>query len=447
MSSSIFCIEQRQKEKQQARKWLVWGLVGSAVLHSSIALAMGIFYEKSTLTDEPIELMIVEKPEPSPPEPVIAKEKSKPKHLVTPPPPLKKLPQASPQAIPTPIPQTKTEKIQPIKNQLPAPAKSSSPRSVASPTQSRAKVTPRSSSPQISPQLSSSEQRKPLLTTSAPSTTTVSDSDENTSNPLAPSTSPRINGAVQPLSGNDNSQGRGQLRASFGGTSRGGEDGVPGGVPRGTTESVAASRGTPPRPKPQPQQPARQQGISCISHCQPSYPSVLNGAEGNASVQVALDASGNVVSATLIGVHSNSQLNREALLAARKMKFTASPDGQRASVKITVNFTVAGSEFDRKARDRREQQERVRLAREREKKEQQAQLEKERQERQRQLQQEQRERQAQLEKERQERQRQEQERQSQLERERQEQLEQQALPGQKPLLPTSEPSEDLETNN
>ena len=161
-----------------------------------------------------------------------------------------------------------------------------------------------------------------------------------------------------------------------------------------------------PKPNPSRPPPAPQKEITCIANCQPSYPSVLKGAEGRAAVKVTVDSGGNVSSVTLVSGNSDSQINREALLAARKMRFSNPPNGKSASVQISVNFAVAGSEFDRQARERREQQEQTRLAREREKKENQAQLEQERQERQRKLQQEQKERQAQLEKERQERQRQ-----------------------------------------
>ncbi|MGF1478244.1 MAG: energy transducer TonB [Cyanophyceae cyanobacterium] len=143
-------------------------------------------------------------------------------------------------------------------------------------------------------------------------------------------------------------------------------------------------------------------GISCVSRCQPSYPSVLDGAEGSAAVQVVVDGSGNVTSATLARANSNSQINRQALLAAQQMKFSAPSGGGQASVQINVNFTVAGSEFDRTAREREEQAERERQAREREQREREAQAERERQERQ-----------AQLERERQERERQVEQRQQQ----------------------------------
>jgi TonB family protein len=112
-----------------------------------------------------------------------------------------------------------------------------------------------------------------------------------------------------------------------------------------------------------------------------------------------VDGNGNVVSSEITGGNSNGQLRQAALEAAKRMQFTSPEGGGRVAVKVTINFTVEGSDFDRQARERQEQLERERQQRERER---QAQLERERRER---------ERQEQLEQERQERERQEQERQ------------------------------------
>lgn len=162
------------------------------------------------------------------------------------------------------------------------------------------------------------------------------------------------------------------------------------------------SQSIPQRPKPKPTPP---ESIKCISNCNPIYPSELQGAEGKATVKVNLDDSGNVLGVSVINPHSNPELNRQALLAARQMRFS-SPSINNASVPVSINFTVAGSEFDRIARQKKEEQQRLaRLA-----------LDKERQARQAQLEKERLQRQQQLEKERQER-----ERLAQIEREKREQ--------------------------
>jgi TonB family protein len=176
-----------------------------------------------------------------------------------------------------------------------------------------------------------------------------------------------------------------------GSSEQGSNMGVPG--------AVAANSGAPPRPKP-----SAEEGIICVSNCEPEYPSVLAGAEGSAGIQLMVDAEGNVTSANITRANSNSELNRQALLAARQMKFSSPSGGSSASVQVTVNFTVAGSDFDRQARE--EELERQRLAKERQEQEEarQQQLEQERQARQQQLEQERqtRARQQKLEQQRQE---------------------------------------------
>lgn len=117
--------------------------------------------------------------------------------------------------------------------------------------------------------------------------------------------------------------------------------------------------------------------------------------EGKATVKVNLDSNGNVLGVSVVGSHSNGEVNRQALLAARKMRFS-SPGVNNASVQVSINFTVAGSEFDRIARQKKEAAERqARLEQEKERQARQAQLEKERLERQRQLEKERQEREAQ----------------------------------------------------
>ncbi|MEQ9237088.1 TonB family protein [Coleofasciculus sp. E2-BRE-01] len=253
-------------------------------------------------------------------------------------------------------------------------------------------------------------------------------------NPSAPT---RPSGTSQPLSGS--SSGSQPFRESLGGGSSGerasssegdsiANPGLPG--------AVATNTSAPTRPKPGGNAGGDRTedgggGLRCIRGCNPDYPSSLEGEEGRVPVNVELDRNGNVVNARASGGTRSRQFVQEAEAATRRMKFTKPEGRDRVTVTVNINFTQPGSEFDRQARERREQNERERQQREQER---QAQLEQERQERERQAQLEQerkeQERQEQLERERQEqleRERQEQERQEQLERERQEQERQEQL--------------------
>ncbi|NJL51907.1 MAG: energy transducer TonB [Hydrococcus sp. SU_1_0] len=75
-------------------------------------------------------------------------------------------------------------------------------------------------------------------------------------------------------------------------------------------------------------------GIACVSNCEPEYPDDLEGEEGSAGVKLTIDPNGNVIGAELSSADSNSQVNRQALLAARQMEFSSPPGGNAASVQV-----------------------------------------------------------------------------------------------------------------
>jgi periplasmic protein TonB len=165
----------------------------------------------------------------------------------------------------------------------------------------------------------------------------------------------------------------------------------------GSPGAVATNSGAPPRPAPE-----KLEGISCVSNCEPEYPAVLEGIEGNAGIELTLDAEGNVLNASVNNPHSSSELNRQALLAARQMKFSEPPSSSGGKVEVRINFTVAGSDYDRVAREQQEEREQAAKERQDAEKARLEQIERQQQARQQQLEQERqaRARQQQLEQER-----------------------------------------------
>jgi periplasmic protein TonB len=316
MSSSQFCIQQRQQEQQKIKKLLLVGFSSSILLHGILAWAIPKWSKESPTAEEPMELIVVSKPEP--------KIESKP--IVKP----------KPQPLPKP---------EPVKAQTPPP-----------PVQQPEPVKAQTAPPKPVPQ-------KVLTTpTPAPSQPIVSAPIENT----APTPSLSSSFSTSTSSRAVNSENIGSNL------------GVPGGT-------VAATNSAPPRPTS-----SGSEGISCTSNCEPEYPAELAGVEGSAGVKLTIDSDGNVIGAELSTAHSDSQINRQALLAARQMKFSSPSGGSNASVQVKIEFTVAGSEYDRVAREeqeRREEAERERQEREvarqqqleREQQARQAQLERERQ--------------------------------------------------------------------
>ena len=339
MSSSQFCIQQRQKEQQQLRKLLIFGFAGSAVLHGILAYALPRWsYEPTKAAEKPIELILVDKPKPKP------KPKVESKPIEQPEP--KPLPKPEPVQAKTPPPPPKPP--EPVQAQIPPPKPKPAPEPVVKPTPAPKKVlatpTPAPSQPIVSAPVENTVQPSSLSSNfTAPSSSSVTSTETSSDSPGAPS-------------------------------------------------SAVATNSAPPRPESN-SEPS--EGISCVSNCEPEYPATLEGVEGSAGVKLTIDPDGNVVGAELASADRNSQVNRQALLAARQMQFS-SPGDSAASVQVKIDFTVEGSEYDRLAREEQERKEQARQEREEQEAARQQQLEAERQARQEQLEQERQARQEQL---------------------------------------------------
>ncbi len=463
MTDSVTCIEQRQQETEKTRKLITIGVIGSIALHGIMFTALNSMEKPLTEEIKPIEFIVVQEPEikpekkpkakktespKTPKKPKAKKQKPQPtvkkKEIKTPTPPVAKTTPTSPpqkppvaKTTPTPPPQ-KTPEV--VKN-IPQPQKT--PEVVKNIPQ------PQATSPSPIPSLPPSPQ--PNITPS-PQPSITQPQEVLTSNTLARNNAPRAvkpieNSSNNPLSNSFNSNARVEnnnsnqtatvapvsedMPVSSGRLSRGNSN-TPSAVnsqeeeinnlrnslsrnnsqnsnnnSQNTVSAIpsnvsATSQSIPQRPQAK-LTPPPPESIKCISNCNPSYPSELQGVEGKATVKVNLDNSGNVLGVSVVNPHSNGEVNRQALLAAKKMRFS-SPSVNNATVQVSINFTVAGSEFDRIARQKKEEAQRqARLSQEKERQETQAQLERERLQRQQQLEKERQEREAQARVERQKR--------------------------------------------
>ncbi|BAU65722.1 unknown protein [Stanieria sp. NIES-3757] len=313
MSTSQFCIQQRQQEQQQIKKILTFGFASSALLHGILVLALPQWSVESPKVAKSMELIIVEQPKPQPKP--IPETKIEPKPIVEP----KPKPELKPEPVKTETLPSPVKSPEPVKTETPPP-----------PVKRPEPIEPQSTPPKLS--------TKRVLTspTPAPSQPIISRaiSDDNPTSSL----NSNFKAANSTVEGSSDQ-----------GSSTGSSSGVP---------SAVAASSEPPRP-----QVSEDKGISCISNCEPEYPAALAGAEGSAGIKLTIDAQGNIIGAELVSPHSNSQLNRQALLAAREMKFS-SPGNSSASVQVTINFTVAGSEYDRIARQKQKERERERAEQE-----------------------------------------------------------------------------------
>ena len=343
MSISKFCIQQRQQEQQRLKRLLILGFTGSAVLHGILAYALPRWsFEAPNQVKKPMELVIVDKPK--------AKPKPKPKVESK---PIKK---PEPKPLPTPEPVQAKTPPPPVKPPEPVQAKTPPPKPAPEPV------------PEPAP--------KEVLTTPTPA-------------PSQPIVSAPIANTAQPSSLSSNFAARSSSSITSASSSSS-SPGVPG--------SAVATNSAPPRPESNSEP---EEGISCVSNCEPEYPTALEGVEGSAGVKLTIDPNGNVVGAELASADSNSQVNRQALLAARQMQFS-SPGDEAASVQVKIDFTVEGSEYDRARREEQERKEQAAREKEEQEAARQQQLEAEKQAQQEQLEQERQARQQQLEQQEQE---------------------------------------------
>ena len=324
MTNSRFCIQQRKREQQRLNKLLIAGFVGSAAVHGILAYALPKWsFDSPKQAEEPMELILVDKPKPKvepKPEPKLESKpvvEPEPVAAQTPPPPVKPPEPVAAQTAP-PKPQPEPKKV--LTNPTPAP-----------------------SQPIVSVPVENVSQSSSLNSSFTSSSNSAANSANSISKP-------------------------------------------------GVTGSVVAANSAPPRPE---ANNGGEEGISCLSNCEPEYPASLEGVEGSAGVKLTINTDGNVVGAELVEPHSDSGINRQALLAARQMQFS-SPGGSSAAVRVNIDFTVEGSQYDRAAREAQEQREQAERERQEQEAARQQQMEAERQAQQEQLERERQARQEQL---------------------------------------------------
>ena len=350
MTNSQFCIQQRQREQQRLKKLLVAGFVGSAALHGILAYALPKWsFNSPKQAEEPMELILVDKPKPKPK----VEPKIESKSVVEP----KPKPVKPPEPVKAETPPPPVKPPEPVAAQTappkPAPKPEPTPKPQPVPKKVLTNPTPAPSQPIVSVPVENTEQSSSL-----------------SSSFTSPSNSPATSNSANSASSISKP---------------------------GATGSVVATGSAPPRPE---ANDGGEEGISCLSNCEPEYPASLEGVEGSAGIKLTIDSSGNVVGAELVEPHSDSGINRQALLAARQMQFSS--PGSSAAVRVNIDFTVEGSEYDRAAHE--EQERREQAARERQEQEaaRQQQLEAEQQARQEQLERERQARQEQLQQQQQE---------------------------------------------
>ncbi|WP_071191248.1 energy transducer TonB [Trichormus sp. NMC-1] len=373
MGFSNIAIEQREKEAEALKTFLIYSLIGSLALHLGVlALCISKFLLRvPEVKDQPIEVTILEtipqeiaKPQADQNSPVninsggggndvknlipaatsisaitpaflpVAKQ-HQPKTTNN---FIAKQPQAP--TIPEPAttqPPVETKPIQRLDENSNTPA-SNQPQPDATVTNDSKTQNIQSSNLEIQPNSSSKN-----ISTTSTSSTQASQNVVSTSGNLVGNLGNRLRNSLGKGSGNGIGNGFGN------GVGNGSGNGVGNGVgnkPKTEDTTVATA------PKPPIENSSKLNRADCLQ-CQIRYPDRARrrGVEGNPEVAIDTDNKGNVTRVRLIRSSGDSELDQAAQQAAQEWKLTPTEAG-RQGVRASVNFAIKGSQRHRQLQER-----------------------------------------------------------------------------------------------
>jgi TonB family protein len=386
MSLSSITIEQREKEAEALKTFLVFSFIGSLVLHTGLlALAINKFFFKvPEVISEPIELTILE---------------TLPQKIIQPPVEIKSLPKINSGggneggeiSIPKKITINKiTSSVVPVNKQS-QPTANNNLLSKQSPilTLPQTPIIPNpvkntpivntNSEPTIAP---ISTETKPIQKLDENSNTLASTQPQSATKPteiplLKPETQPNISSNNIPsnstnftpvsqnrkifsnlgnqrwrnILGKDSGNGVGNNSGNgIGNSSGNGVGNNSGNGVENTTKPENKPVAT--APKPPIENSSKLNRADCVQ-CQIKYPDRARrrGAEGNSEVAIDTDNKGNVTRVRLIRSSGDSELDEAAQKAAQEWKLTPTEAG-REGVRASVNFAIKGSQRHRKLQER-----------------------------------------------------------------------------------------------
>ncbi|HIK04012.1 MAG TPA: energy transducer TonB [Trichormus sp. M33_DOE_039] len=361
MTSSGIAVEQRSKETEALRSFLVYSLIGSVALHIGVlAIGIGNLLQRTSEFDtEPLEVTIVEPPtveaEPTPQE--ITEPKAEPE---TPSPPVRadvSNPRevATPQAI-TPVAiaplKLKTEPAPKFSSNLKTPQVQQPPEKTSeTPEQPQSNTQPQrvlTSEPTNTQQTTtqavepSSDRLRGLLGNLRNTRAVQGNSNSNTVEESNNSASPGSNVGVN--TGNTGDNGNVSNRRSRG-------NGTVATAPTGVKIEAPSGNNNPGNNSSR-----SGNGRAACRECGTSYPEAARrrGIEGKVKVAVDTDEKGNVTNVRIVNSSGNRDLDEETLRQARNWKLKPSATG-RQGVAIDTEYAIAGSRRYRELQERKRQ--------------------------------------------------------------------------------------------
>ncbi|MEA5567272.1 energy transducer TonB [Anabaena sp. UHCC 0399] len=334
MTFSGIAVEQRSKETEALRSFLVYSLIGSVALHIGIlAIGIGNLLQRTPdLENEPLEVTIVDPPTvETEPTPLEIKPEPKPEPETRPQPQ-----KIAPVAI-APV-KLNPEPVQKVSNNLKTPQVQQPPEKISTPTQ----------------KLQSTTQPQPVLTSEPTNTQqTAIQAVEQSSNKLRGLLNgirdTRANSDAVGESNNSTTTGSNvPVQSSNNRRSRGIE-----------TQATAPSPTkieTPPSSNNTNNSSRSGNGRAACRDCGIKYPEAARrrGVEGKVEVAVDTDEKGNVTNVRIVNSSGNRDLDQETLRQARNWKLKPSASG-RSGVSIATEYAITGSRRYRELQERKRQ--------------------------------------------------------------------------------------------
>ncbi|MBD2436112.1 energy transducer TonB [Nostoc sp. FACHB-110] len=367
MSFSSIAVEQRSKEAQALRLFLGCSLAGSLALHIAVlATGLGNFLARVPVEEDPIEVTIVDAPEPEkiPIQPIQEQERSPSQPLNNTVVPIKN----DVAFVPQPQPKLKS----PIIPQKQFAAAAEKPVTTSQPAARRNPVTTSPSTTQTSTNSASSSPSQATSKVTTPGGGGSSGFSGSTGILTGSGTGIGVGSGTGSGTGIGNGNGSGigsgtgtgsgsGTGAGIGngsgtGTGNGNGSGTGNGNGTGTGNSNPVAVAPQPRKIEAPTNRGNSNGRAACSQCDSKYPEQARrrGIEGKVEVAVDTDANGNVTNVRLTRSSGNRDLDEAHLRQAREWKLKPN-EGGRQGVAISTDYAIRGSRRYREAQERKRQ--------------------------------------------------------------------------------------------
>lgn len=427
MGLSSIAVQQREKEDEALKSFIVFSLVGSVGLHVAVLSTSNFWVRETKLAEEPIEVIVLDTPpkveaapEPKPPpkigdgskpltsaksnpaptaklapqqeaiafsppkveKPISSKTTNIEKPVATPPTPVAtpKVAEIPPTPVATPTPKV-TETLPPVPT--PSPEVVQTPTPVASlPSDLIAKIksTP---TPVATPQVSQPQpvKRAPVAA-KPPAQNRLQDRVRSPNSEISdalkrPTTASQNSPTNSDRSLSPNSQNAAGNNSNpannFGGSGAGRNNNNSSDRPSDNKVATAPSNNPNPASEDLLSPGAGSGGLACRQCPHPAYPkrAETRGLEGTVQVVFDADRNGNVSNVRVANSSGHDILDRAATQAVKGWKLRSS-NSEQPGILQSFTFAKKGSDIEQQARERREQQQ-ERLAREKEQQERQQQ--------------------------------------------------------------------------